>query len=464
MKIALVRYHDNGNVNTRLPASLNRVRGVLPPLGIAYLAAYLLQQGHVVDLIDAPAEGLSRDAYRQRLESFKPDLVGVTAMTSTFEGSLEAARIAKETGATVVLGGAHLSAYPAESLSFDYVDFAIIGDGEIPLAGLATSLEKGAPFAEIPGLVYKDGGRVVNNGPYIQMDLSVLPSPAYHLLPLNRYTSLISSSKVATLISARGCPFKCGFCYHQPTDDHYRMIEPMRVVDEMEMLVKKYGMREIMFYDDTLTMNREHIVKICHEIIRRKLKVRWESPSRIDRVDTELLTLMAKSGCFRIRFGVESGNENILKLMNKRITLKQVEAVFGDCRKIGIETFAYFIVGYARENAKTMRDTIDFAKKINPAYVMFTIATPYPFTHLYALAEEQKLVDANYWRDFTLGKRKDRLPYFVPDAEDWIRTAYREFYFRPSYVLRSLLSVRSLQKLKNGIVTAWGLLWFRVVE
>ena len=111
-----------------------------------------------------------------------------------------------------------------------------------------------------------------------------------------------------------------------------------------------------------------------------------------------------------------------------------------------------------------MRDTIDFAKKINPAYVMFTIATPYPFTHLYALAEEQKLVDANYWRDFTLGKRKDRLPYFVPDAEDWIRTAYREFYFRPSYVLRSLLSVRSLQKLKNGIVTAWGLLWFRVVE
>lgn len=464
MKVTLIRYHDKGNINTRLPASLNKVRGVLPPLGIAYIASFLEQKGHKVEIIDAMADNLTASEVMIKLKEFSPGIVGVTAMTSSFQGSLEAAKIAKDCGAIVVVGGPHLSAYPEETLFYDFIDFCIMGDGEMPMGQLIEAIEGKKNLKDIKGLVFKENGKIINNGPFVLKDLDSLPPPAYHLLPLVKYTSIISSNPMTTMITARGCPYRCGFCFSQPTDKFYRTINAHKVVDQIEDLKQRYRVKEIMFYDDTIALNRQHIEDICLEIIRRNLKIRWESPCRVDNIDFDLLKVMAKSGCFRLRFGVESGNSEILKLMNKRITLVQVEDAFKWCRQLGIETFAYFIIGYIAETEDTVRETIEFAKRIDPDFVMFTVATPYPFTELYELAKQENLFAGDYWRDFVLGKRKDRLPFIMKNSEFWVKKAYQKFYFRPKFILKKLFKMRSVDNLKKTIDAARGLLFFKLSE
>lgn len=219
-----------------------------------------------------------------------------------------------------------------------------------------------------------------------------------------------------------------------------------------------------MFYDDILTFQKGHITNICEEILRRGLKVSWESPARVDNIDFATLKLMRKAGCIRLRYGVESGDPGILKLMNKGIDLAMVREVFNWTKKAGIETFAYFMIGYIRETDQTMKNTISFAKSLNPDLIMFTVATPYPKTPLYDLAHKEGLIQGDYWREFTLGMRDDNLPYMVAYAEEWIRKAYRSFYFRPNYIIKRLFRLRSWHDVKNYTEAARGLLYFKMKD
>lgn len=462
MKILLIRCHDRGDINTRLPESLNRARGALPPLGIAYIASVLEKGGHEVKIIDAMALNLSTHELYDAIANESADIVGVTTMTSSFRGSLGALRSAKEAGSITVAGGAHLAVYPKESLSYDFIDYGIIGEGEYPFLGLVKAIEEKASIQGIPGLVYKEHSQVHVNEAYIHPDLDEIPFPAWHLLPMKRYSSIISSFPMMTMISSRGCPYQCGFCFKGPSDRRYRKRSAKNVVDEMELLIKKYRKKEIMFYDDTLTLEREHITGICDEIVKRGLKVRWESPTRVDNIDFELLKLMRKAGCVRLRYGVESGDPEILKLMNKGVDLLRIKEVFNLTKKADIETFAYFIIGYIHDTPRTIKNTISFAKGLSPDLIMFTIATPYPKTPLYELAKEEGLISGDYWRELTLGLRQDRVPYLVPDAEKWIEKAYHDFYFRPGYILKRLSGIRNWQDVKNYFEAAKGLLCFRM--
>jgi anaerobic magnesium-protoporphyrin IX monomethyl ester cyclase len=462
MKILLVRYHDEGDINTRLPESLNRARGVLPPLGIAYIAAVLEKAGYQVKILDAIALNLTTQEVKEAIGAEAPDVVGVTAMTSTVRGALEALQMAKEQGAITVIGGPQLSIYPQETLSYDFVDYGINGEGEYPFLYLVRALERKTSITDIPGLVYKENGKILTNPAYIHLNLDEIPFPARHLLPMEKYSSIISMHPVATMVSSRGCPYQCGFCFKGPSDAKYRMRSAENVVDEMEILIKEYRVKEIMFYDDTLTMNRQHVENICKNILKRGLKIRWESPTRLDRIDAGLLKLMREAGCVRLRYGIESGDPRILKLMKKEISLPQAEEIFRLTRNAGIETFAYFIIGYIRETPETITNTIKFAKKINPDLIMFTLATPYPQTSLMDLAVKDGIVNGDYWKEFTLGKRNERMPYLVPDAEKWIARAYRSFYFRPGYILKRLFKIRSLDEIKKHFCAAMGILSFRM--
>lgn len=464
MRITLIRYHDKENINTRLPESLNKVQGVLPPLGIAYIAASLEKAGHDVKIIDAIAMNYSKHDVKRKLIEEKPELVGVTAMTSSIRGALEACQITKECDCTVVIGGPHMEIYPEETLSYDFIDYGIIGEGEESTVELVDALEKHAPVDNIQGIAYKSNGQILVNEPRIVLDLDELPFPARHILPMKRYSSIIGLDPVTTMITSRGCPYRCGFCYKLVSDRKIRFRSVSNVVDEMEQVVKDYGVREIMFYDDTLTMRREHVVGICEEILERGLYVKWESPTRVDCVDEELLKLMSLAGCIRLRYGVESGDPAILELMRKRIDLQTIRNVFHWTKAAGIETFAYFIIAYAKEDEKTFEKTVSLAKELNPDLAMFTIATPYPKTHLYELAQEEGLVVGDYWREFTLGMQNERLPYFHPDAEEWVRKAYRSFYFRPKYICKSLLGIRSWKEVKKHFDAFKGLLGFKVIE
>lgn len=463
MKILLVNPMDSGNINTRLPASLNAAQGVYPPLGLAYIAAVLEQNNQSVIILDCKALNCTSDDIRNFIAKSKPDIVGVTAMSSTLMGALEVAKIAKEFKAIVVVGGSQLAAYPIETLSYDYIDYGIIGEGEYTMLELVQALENKSDISSIRGLIYKrEIDCIVSNGERIVENIDSLPVPARHLLPMDLYHCVITETPFTTMISSRGCPSKCGFCFKQPSDKKIRFRDPVKIVDEMEELVNKYHVKEIMFYDDSIAIRRNHIIGICEEIFKRNLKVKWESPARIDNMDFNLLRMMNKAGCIRLRYGVESGNERILKLMHKGITLDKIKDVFKMTKDLGIETFAYFIIGYATETPETIRDTINFAKKLNPDWVMFTIATPYPHTDLYEISSKEKLIPENYWRDFTLGVRTDRLPYLVNDAEAWIARAYKEFYLRPLYIINKLLKLNSFDTLKKYIRGSKGVLAFKM--
>lgn len=462
MKVLLIRYHDRGDINTRLPESLNKVQGVLPPLGIAYIASVLEKAGYEVKILDVTALNLTTQEVCLKIKDEAPEIVGITAMTSSIRGTLEAAKLAKDFGAITVIGGPHMAIYPEETLSYDFVDYGIIGEGEYPMLELVEAIEGRQPIQNIKGLVYKEDGKVRINEAYIVTDLDKIPFPARHLLPMGKYSSIIGLHPVTTMISTRGCPYHCGFCFKGPSDKKYRTRSAQNVVDEMELVVKEYGVREIMFYDDILTLKREHIINICNEILKRGLKIKWESPARVDNVDFELLRLMRKAGCMRLRYGVESGEPDILKLMKKGITLGMVRDALNWTKKAGIETFVYFMVGYIHETPQTIKKTISLAKNLNPNLIMFTVTTPYPGTHLYETAQREGLIDGDYWKQFTLGLRDDRLPYFVPDAEKWVRKAYRSFYFRPNYIVKRLFKIRSWDDVKKHIQAAKGLLSFRM--
>ncbi len=463
MKILLIRPHDIGNINTRLPESLNKRQGVLPPLGISYIASTLEKTGHAVEILDVIALNLTTNEVRRHIYEFKPEIVGITTMTSTLFGALESAKIAKEAGAITVLGGPQLSIYPRETLSYPYVDYGINGEGEYVMLDLINTLEKKINPDDIKGLIYKKNSDIYVNDPVIIEDIDSLPLPAYHLLPMNKYNSIIGLYPVSTMISTRGCPYKCNFCFKQPSDKKFRLRSPKSVVDEMEYLVQKYKVREIMFYDDVMTLSRSHVVGICEEILSRSLKVKWETPTRVEHIDKELLKLMHMAGCIRLRYGVESGDEKILKLMNKKISLKLAKEVFKLTEDAGIETFAYFMIGYAYETEATIQKTINFALEIEPDLVMFTVVTPLPQTPLYDLAKREGLIISDYWREFTLGNRKgQRIPYFFPDAERWVKKAYTRFYLRPEYIFRSLCKIRSRDTFKKYLQAFQGIFMFEM--
>jgi len=461
MKVTLIRYHDLDNTSTRLAKSLNDRQGVLPPLGLAYIASALEEAGHEVDLIDAIALCLSREEVSKRIEQFDPELVGITAMTPTFHGALEAARIAKTHNRKTLIGGVHMSIYAEETLSYQEVDFGIVGEGEETIVELCSALNEGRDYSSIEGLCYKqDDGLIKVGRARIVQDLTKLPMPSYHLLPMGKYSSIIGMKPVSTMMGSRGCPYKCGFCFKTPSDKKYRTRSAENIVDEIEYLIKNYKVREVMFYDDI--MPKAYARDLSNEIIKRNIKINWQTPQRVNLVNPKLLKLMAKAGCHILRFGVEQGDPDMMQLVEKKTTIDQVRLSFQAANDAGIKTFAYFIIGYTGETKRTMQATIDLAIDLNPTYVMFTKAVPLPQTPLMTQSVSKGLVDPEYWRNYTLGIRQAPMPNLVPNAEKWVAHAYRSFYLRPLVIIQRLLSIRTYHDIKRHIDAFIGIVGFKM--
>lgn len=450
MKILLITppYFEEEHVSTPWKVNLNQ--GNFPPLGLAYIAAVLEKEKYDVRILDAPVLGYNVDRIKDFISNEKPDVIGIHTLTPDLPSVLKIAEAAKgvDKGIKVVLGGSHLSIFPKESLSFDYVDYGLQGEAEYSFRDLVKHIEGKKDIKDVQGLVYKKDGQVIINSPPAMIgDLDKLPWPARHLLPMDKYRVIVMEPPIATIISARGCPFQCGYCYKDKHTDKYRVRNYIDVVDEIEFLKSKYKIKTLSFYDDCYP-NKEHIRNICNELIKRKIKIRWETPQRVDLVEPELLKLMKKAGCYRIRYGVESGSPNVLKIMKKGITIEQVEKAFHWTRKEGIETFAYFMVGYPHETLEDYKQTIRLAKRIKADWAYFSVTTPLPATDLWRIAVEEYGIDKNYWRKWALNERGESIKPFVKDAEKLASRAYLSFYFRPYFFYRRLLSLRSLEQIK----------------
>ena len=372
MKILLINPPSSNLILTNLPEEIAQ-EDPMPPLGLMYIAAYLEKYtNHEIKILDCLIEKINHEQLKEKIKQEKPNVVGITTLTFTLIDVLRTAKTVKEINqdTKVILGGPHVNIYPEETLNFPEIDFLVLGEGEKPVKDLLDNLNQTEKLREFKGIAFKNENKIINPGPReLIQNLDELPFPSRNLIPNKKYSSVLSENNpVTTLFSSRGCPFRCTFCNRAHLGKTFRARSAKNVVDEMEEC-KKIGIGEIFIYDDTFTINRQRVLDICSEIKKRNLKIYWDVRARVDTVDEEVLNQMKNTGCQRIHYGVEAGTEKILKVLNKGITLEQIEKTFKLTRKIGVQTLAYFMIGSPRETKKDIMETIKFAKKIKPDFV-----------------------------------------------------------------------------------------------
>ncbi len=438
----------------------DEARSVQQPLGIAYLAAVLERQGHEVRLVDAPAMRYDIEDIVREVKSFAPDLVGISVTTASFTKAVSVAKEVKaQLDVTVIAGGPHVTALPHETLQNSCFDIGVIGEGELTIVELANQLQSGEGLSNVRGIVYRESGMVHRNSerPYIE-DLDSVPFPARHLLsPLEAYRPTPSAYKClpqATMITSRGCPYNCTFCDRSVFGSRYRARSARSVVDEVEMLVEKHHAKEIRFWDDTFNIDAHRVVQICEEIRTRGIDSQWTCLGRINRMNAEVLNAMAKSGCWQVDYGIESGNQELLDGISKGLTLDMIRTVTEMTRRAGIRMRGFFMLGLPGETEETMRQTIEFAKTLNLSAAVFHITTPFPGTELYkTVLDSGELDTKTSWDNYSIFS-SDASPY-VPKGlshetiKHYQTEAYRSFYIRLSFVLRQVLGIRSLSDIRR---------------
>jgi radical SAM superfamily enzyme YgiQ (UPF0313 family) len=462
MKVLLINPPRENEIIGNNPSIIEEERGHNPPLGLLYIAAYLEKHaGHDITVIDSQVEGLDYESLTERIRSVNPDIAGLTAMTMTLIDVTKTIAIIKSINKNirVVLGGPHVHLFPDETINLENVDFLVLGEGEVVFKDLLDNIEDLSVLKKIPGLVFKEDGKIVNTGiqPAIK-DLDALPFPARHLVPYEKYSSLLSKGDVVTTIfTSRGCPFKCSFCDRPHLGKAFRARSAMNVVDEIEECVK-IGINEFLFYDDTFTVNKKRVLDICNEIVSRRLDIGWDIRARVDTVDEEILQHLKKAGCQGIHYGIEAGTEKILKILNKGITISKARQVFDLTRRYNIPVLAYFMIGSPTETKEDIFSTFEVMKALKPDYVHMTILTPFPGTKIYLDGLKNGNIEHDCWRKFA----EDPTPDFIPpiwgetftreELNDLLTEGYRKFYLRPSYILKRIVKVRSFNELKKKTI------------
>jgi radical SAM superfamily enzyme YgiQ (UPF0313 family) len=426
---------------------------VVPPLGIAYLAAVLEKKGHIVSIIDAFAEGLDINSLEDRIKRTAPDLIGVTGMTPVIDNALRTAKVCRRYAKYVVIGGPHVSVVGKRIFEqCPDIDYALQGEGEKSFPSLLNAIEGNEDIKNVPGLITRD---FENPPAQFITDLDSLPFPARNLLPNERYRYILSSGKVTTMFTSRGCPYHCVFCDKAVFGSKWRGRSASNVLDEIEHVVNDFRINSIIFYDDLFTLKKERVKEICLGILERELEIEWKCEGRVNIVDEETLRLMKKAGCSMIAYGVESGNQKGLDYLNKGTKIEQIRRAFELTRKAGVKPMAYFILGIPVETYADELRTIEFAKEIRPAYAQFSVLSPTPGTRLYDNA-----IEMGWYREVDAQNPMDKdmkRPAII--NENWdedrlnriLREAHRRFYLSPWYIWERLKEIRSLKEfMKNA--------------
>ena len=354
------------------------------PLGLSYIAAVLEKNGVEVKVLDLLVSQYSEEKVHRCMAEVRPEVVGITAVTMNYPASSNILRLCKrfDENVVTVIGGPHVTFCAEQTLrEAPWIDIVARGQGEYTMLDIVS----GKKLAEIEGLVFREGDGIVITGdrPWTE-NLDEIPFPARHLFPLSKYRAFNSGS---ALITGRGCPFNCIFCAgHRMTGRRVRLRNAKLVVDEMQML-QELGFNEINIEDDLLTLNHAHVHAICDEILNRGLKIKWSAFSRVDTVTRELLKRMKQAGCDGLLFGVESGNQEILDRVKKKITLKKVRQAVALTKETGMRAVTSFILGLPGETKKTMQQSYDLANRLNAPYCLHVLA-PFPGTEVREKAEE----------------------------------------------------------------------------
>lgn len=468
------------SLEDRYGKDMKRFGAVSEPLGLAYIAGYLEKMHIPVRIMDASAEQMTVEQVISEMRVDEQTLIGITLLTTTFRVvQVLCQRIkAAYPQCTIVLGGPHSTVLPERTLrEIPEADFACVGEGELTLAAIAQSADPG-DIKGIEGICYRSDGEIKRNPdrPFIR-ELDSIPPPARHLLPMERYHLTVSrvsgGSFCPTIIVARGCPFKCSYC-SRTFGRTFRAHSTHRIVDEIKDLIAAYNIRQINIEADTLTVKKSFLKELCHALIENGLhqRIKWTCESRVDTVDEAMLLLMRRAGCWQISYGVETGSQRLLNLINKGVTLAQVEETFQLTKKAGISIRGFFMLGLPTETREESLATIAFAKKIDPLWAQFTITVPYPGTQMFHDLDQMGQIQTYDWGRYNTWsgwKGEDQIP-FVPQGRsieelaELQKMALRSFYLRPSVVWKFLKTARTIHDLRKFATGAMVLVKSAVVR
>ncbi len=431
------------------------VKSTSPPLGLLYVAAYAEARGRSVHVMDVNAEQLHFADIESFIARHQPSWIGLTAVTAQIINTHRIASIAKRVSpqSKIVIGGVHATSLPDEVMQDRNVDFVIRGEGELPFG----SLVDGESPDSISGLSMRTTNPLqpIRHNPAgapIQ-DLDALPTPAYHLIQFDLYKPAIGAYRrlpAVNMTMTRGCPGKCTFCNSAETS--LRTRSARHLVDEIEKLQSRYGVREVSFYYDTLTIFKPQVAEMCDLIVERGIDLTWSCFARTDCVSPALLRKMRAAGCHQILFGIESADPEILRNIRKPIDIEQTRRAVRMVQDAGIAVRAAFMFGNPGETVASMRRTIDFAKSLSPDIALFNITTPYPGTQMFDWAKRNGYLRTLDWNDYDLANSVLELPTASSQqVNEMYKTAYREFYFRPSYLLKRFLRLRSWDDIKCNV-------------
>lgn len=425
---------------------------VNPPIGLAYIAAVLENEGMAVEIIDANADDISPERTAEMIGD-KFDVVGISLMTPAHGFAIELVKHLPRK-AIKIAGGPHATGYPEIFLKAGY-DAVVIGEGELTFLEIA----KGARFEGIKGIAYMKAGSMHKNPPRELCNPDDIPFPTRHLLKSDGvdlpYISTATKYRPwSPIFTSRGCPFSCYYCNKSIFGHGFRPRSPENVVSEIEELVNKYGVKEIDVYDDCFNFDINRAEKILDMIAEKKIKIhiRFSNGIRVDKITESLLKKMKKAGCEYIAYGVESGSQEILNRIPKGITLDMVRKTVRLTKKQGIHVTCFFMLGLIGDTKETMQQTIDFAKELEPDIAQFTIATPYPGTRMHQMIGQNGHLLVGDWSDFhhTLGKMLYTYPNTASpeEVQEMYKKAHNEFYFRPAYIAKQILKIRNFEQVK----------------
>ena len=379
-----------------------------PPVGLAYIAAVLQQNGIEVKIVDAKSLNIPPVVVAERVEEEEPELVGVTVFTSNLKGALETCREIKEhcPYTNIVVGGPHIHPLHREVIERDYIDFCVRGEGEITMLELAKAISSGADLKQVTGITFKDGEDIIvtPDRPFIS-DLDTLPFPARDLLPNHIYRAAIGQSwgKFAAVSASRGCPFHCNFCQVPRFWPVQRRRSVGNILDELEDIAGIYKIKNVRFTDETLPLNKKWITALCQGMAERGLnkKIAWSCDNRVDTINEDILAEMAMANCQVIFYGIEFGNQRILDFAGKGTTIAQICEVIEMTKKAGITPTGNFMIGYPTETRETIQDTIALAVGLDLDFASISIVTPFPGTELYDYCQENDLLRTNNWEEYS---------------------------------------------------------------
>ena len=433
------------------------------PFNLGYLASVLREAGHEVKMVDFNV--IDRRKLSGLISEYQPNLVGLTAMAITIhsvEEIIYEVRAVKKDIITV-LGGVFASALPKDTmLKIKNLDYLIFGQGEKTIVDLVEHIIKKKKINDVRGVVFRKKGKIIQNLPQdLIKELDTIPFPARDLLPMELYAKRHvvrgfsrKEMKIIEMITSRGCPNQCIFCASKVIYGNslrYRSYD--NIVEEIEECIEKYGVEHITFMDDTFTINKELVRKLCGFFSEKKLT--WDCNARVDAVNYELLRLMVKSGCVRVSFGVESGSDWILKKIKKNITVQQVINAIKDTKKAGVRYVecCFMIGSHIDETLDDVAATNKLIHKLMPDILALSIMCPYPGTEVYDMMVERGYLDKNPdWTQFSLFGNLDRYKGITHMNSDQMfklqHKIIKEYYSSPRYIFSQLIQIRTFREIK----------------